>query len=144
MSPAAVPALSIRQPWAELIVSGRKAIEIRRWQRAYRGRIWIHAAKHVDEGLDRRFGLAGLYRGGFIGSAELTSIEAIDERCWEAWRGLHLDTGPFQPDLFAWVLAHPRRLSWPVAAPGDLGLFSVPAEILEKLIEADRAAGAAQ
>jgi hypothetical protein len=50
--------------------------------------------------------------------------------------------GSFQHDLFAWVLAHPRRPAWPVAAPGDLGLFTVPADVLEQLIEADRAASA--
>ena len=49
MTTGAFPALSVRQPWAELIVSGKKSIEIRRWQRSYRGRICIHAAKHVDE-----------------------------------------------------------------------------------------------
>jgi hypothetical protein len=80
-----------------------------------------------------------LFRGGFIGSAEVTSIETIDERRWEAWRGLHLDAGPYQPDLFAWVLAHPRRLARPVPAPGDVGLFAVPADVLDKLSEAERA-----
>jgi hypothetical protein len=144
MTTGAFPALSVRQPWAELIVSGKKSIEIRRWQRSYRGRIWIHAAKHVDEALDLHFGLRDPFRGGFIGSAEITSIETIDERRWEAWRSLHLDRGPFQDELFAWVLAHSRRLAWPVAAPGDVGLFSVPADLLAQLADADRAASSAQ
>jgi len=144
VTPETFPALSVRQPWAELIVSGRKAIEIRRWQRSYRGRIWIHAGKHVDEALDLQFGLSDLFRGGFIGSAEITTIETIDERQWEAWRRLHLDHGPFQPDLFAWVLAHPRRFASPVAAPGDLGLFRVPADVLPRLIEANLAAPSTQ
>jgi len=144
VSPGTFPALSIRQPWAELIISGKKAIEIRRWQRSYRGRIWIHAGKHIDEALDLRFGLRDLFRGGFIGSAELTSIETIDERRWEAWRTQHLDPGAFQPDLFAWVLGHPRRLARPVPAPGDLGLFPIPADVLERLIEADRAGSTGQ
>ena len=30
-------ALSIRQPWAELILQGRKTIELRTWKTSYRG-----------------------------------------------------------------------------------------------------------
>ena len=30
-------ALSIRQPWAELIMQGRKTLELRTWRTNYRG-----------------------------------------------------------------------------------------------------------
>ncbi len=131
-------ALSVRQPWAEMIVSGRKPIELRSWQRSYRGRIWIHAGKQKNEALELLFGYGELFHGGYIGSAELTSIEYIDSRRWEAWREMHHDRGPFQPSLFAWVLARPRRLESPVPASGDVGLYTVPEETLHRLTEADR------
>ena len=38
-------ALSIRQPWATLIVTGRKNIENRTWKTDVRGRIYIHASR---------------------------------------------------------------------------------------------------
>lgn len=38
-------ALSIKQPWAELIASGKKDIENRTWKTNYRGRVLIHATK---------------------------------------------------------------------------------------------------
>lgn len=38
-------ALSIRQPWAWLILNGWKDIENRDWTTRVRGRILIHAAK---------------------------------------------------------------------------------------------------
>lgn len=38
-------ALSIRQPWAWLIVSGFKNIENRDWPTGYRGRFLVHASK---------------------------------------------------------------------------------------------------
>ncbi len=41
-------ALSIRQPWAALIVAGRKTIEVRTWSTQRRGPIWIHASKLPD------------------------------------------------------------------------------------------------
>ena len=36
-------ALSVRQPWASLIASGRKTIELRSWSTAYRGPVLILA-----------------------------------------------------------------------------------------------------
>ena len=41
-------ALTIRQPWADLIMSGAKDVENRTWSTSYRGRLWIHAAVKVD------------------------------------------------------------------------------------------------
>lgn len=137
-------ALSVRQPWAEMIISGRKPIEVRTWQRSYRGRIWIHAGREKDEALELLFGYRELFRGGYVGSAEVTSIEYIDNHRWEAWREMHHDRGPFQPNLFAWVLAHPRRLPSPVPAKGDVGLYTVPEETLRQLIEADRTSSVGQ
>lgn len=40
-----VPALSIRQPWAWLIVHGHKDVENRSWPTPYRGRFHVHAGK---------------------------------------------------------------------------------------------------
>jgi hypothetical protein len=38
-------ALTIKQPWAGLIISGVKDIENRSWKTNYRGRIYVHAAQ---------------------------------------------------------------------------------------------------
>jgi hypothetical protein len=71
-------ALSLKQPWAALVVQGLKTIEVRPWPTARRGRILIHAARvpddrpeawgHVPKAL---LTLAQL-QGGIIGSVELT------------------------------------------------------------------------
>src|SRR5438067_8105541 len=71
-------ALSLKQPWAVLLVHGLKSIEVRRWPTARRGRILIHAARvpdtrpearrHVSKELES---LAEL-EGGIIGAVELT------------------------------------------------------------------------
>ena len=42
-------ALSIRQPWAWLIVQGIKDVENRTWRTAYRGPLLIHAGKTFDK-----------------------------------------------------------------------------------------------
>ena len=38
-------ALSLTQPWATLVASGRKQVETRSWTTSYRGPLLIHAAK---------------------------------------------------------------------------------------------------
>lgn len=38
-------ALTVKQPWAGLIIAGGKDIENRTWRTSYRGRVLIHAAK---------------------------------------------------------------------------------------------------
>lgn len=86
-------ALSLKQPWATLLVHGLKSIEVRKWPTTQRGNVLIHAAKvaddrpeawkHVPPDLQE---IAQL-RGGIIGSAYLTgclpyrssSIFAIDQ-----------------------------------------------------------------
>ena len=40
--------LSLRQPYAELVVSGRKTIELRKWNTRFRGEFLIHASKSTD------------------------------------------------------------------------------------------------
>jgi hypothetical protein len=44
-----VYALSLKQPWAALLASGRKTVEVRRWSTLLRGRVLIHAAKVSDD-----------------------------------------------------------------------------------------------
>ena len=41
--------LTIRQPWATLIVEGYKRFEFRSWKTNYRGDILIHAGKGIDK-----------------------------------------------------------------------------------------------
>jgi hypothetical protein len=41
--------LSLKQPFAELLVSGKKPIELRKWNTKFRGKFLIHASKQVDE-----------------------------------------------------------------------------------------------
>jgi hypothetical protein len=41
--------LSLRQPYAELIVAGRKTIETRKWKTNFRGKFLIPASKTIDK-----------------------------------------------------------------------------------------------
>lgn len=81
-------ALTIRQPWAWLILHGGKDIENRRWNTSYRGQFLIHAGKGMtrDEYIDAMACVADvapevmlpnfdtLSRGGIVGVAELWDV----------------------------------------------------------------------
>ena len=43
-------ALSIRQPWAWLIVNGDKDIENRTWATNFRGKVYVHAGRKIKSG----------------------------------------------------------------------------------------------
>jgi hypothetical protein len=126
-------ALSVRQPWAELIIAGRKSIEVRAWTTDYRGPLWPHAGRHIDAMLDDKFSIVDPPRGAFIGRIELVSVISFDATRWEAWRDRHLNPGPYQPGLYAWALLTPRRLHEPVPAVGRLGLFPVEPNLALRL-----------
>jgi predicted transcriptional regulator len=126
-------ALSIRQPWAELILQGRKTIELRTWETDYRGPFWLHTGRSDELDLDRSFGPPDPPRGAFVGRITLEDISPIDAQRWEQWRGQHLDSGRYQPGLFAWHLSSAERLRQPVPAPGRLKLFKVDEALARRL-----------
>ncbi len=88
---AKIYALSIKQPWATLVVHGLKTVEVRRWPTTRRGRILIHAARVPDdrpEGWARIAGELGPLAkqlGGIIGAAELA--DCVSYRTLEAFVG---------------------------------------------------------
>lgn len=78
-----IPALSIRQPWAWLILNAGKDVENRNWVTSHRGRFLVHAAKGCTReemaiALDFAGRVAGALRvpdrfetGGIVGVAEI-------------------------------------------------------------------------
>ena len=124
-------ALSIRQPWAELILQGRKTIELRTWQTNYRGRIAVHASQTVREEACVAYGLdpTRVVRGALVGTVELVDILPLDEAAWEALRDQHLSLRDFSGPIFGWRLEAPQRLPQPVPMRGRMSLFNVPDEV---------------
>lgn len=120
-------ALSIRQPWAWLIVNGFKDVENRTWKTKYRGEVLIHASKTYDkvdynylksmigsESVDKLL-LAGLhpekFLGGIIGKVEITDCV---EQCNSKW--FH---GPY-----GFIVKNQQVLPF-YPYKGKLGLFKI-------------------
>jgi hypothetical protein len=89
--PARVYALSLKQPWAALLVAGRKTIEVRNWPTVRRGRILIHAARVSDDRPEAWAQVPADIRllaeriGGIVGAAEL--VDYVTYRSREAFAG---------------------------------------------------------
>ena len=73
--------ITIKEPWATLIVEGYKEYEFRVWKTNYRGDILIHAGKSYDEDNLARFKDKNLKYspGKIIAKAKITDCVLVDE-----------------------------------------------------------------
>ncbi len=73
--------LTIKEPWASLIINGYKMYEFRSWKTNYRGKILIHAGLTLEKDNAKRFEDYGLNyeKGAIIGEAELKDCIAVNE-----------------------------------------------------------------
>src|SRR5208282_5722536 len=73
---SSIKALTIRQPFPELILRKRKHVEIRSWRTHYRGPLLIHAGMRMDSEFARELGLnpEKLTTSAFVGVAVLSDV----------------------------------------------------------------------
>lgn len=130
-------ALSIRQPWADLIIQGKKTLELRNWAVRHRGPLAIHASQTVDEAACRANGIDPhtVSAGVLIGTVELLDIVPLDEESIKTHSQDHLGTGIFKPPIYGWKFSNPKILEKPVPYTGRMGLFNVPDNLVEEEIE---------
>lgn len=125
--------LSIRQPWAWLIVHGYKDVENRTWRTKYRGELYIHAGKSwgIEGGIygglaieqllrrydiplpqnysDYRYWLT-LPRGGIVGKVTLTDCVFDSTSQWAMFGQWH------------WIFTYPQRVPF-FPCKGKLGIW---------------------
>jgi hypothetical protein len=114
-------ALSIRQPWAWLIVNGYKDIENRDWPTRFRGPVLIHAGKAMDpddyEAIRDYWPevplppIETLERGGIVGQCEIVGCVTRSASKWFF--------GPY-----GFVIQNAKPLPFR-PLPGKLGFFDV-------------------
>ena len=127
-------ALSIRQPWTELILQGRKTIEVRTWATQHRGELWLHAGMHHEAKVIRRFNFlpSDLAFGALVGKCELYDCLEFSDKTWDQWRPQHLNEGPLKGRQYAWFLRNSVRI-FPRPLKGRLGLMHIdPINLSEK------------
>ncbi|MBU2646000.1 ASCH domain-containing protein [bacterium] len=121
-------ALSFRQPWAALILEGRKTLDLRTWSTHYRGPLAIYASLEVEKEACQVHGvdIAQLTTGALIGIVDLVDVIPLDEAAYNARQAEHLGGRRFRPGLYGWKLTNPRPLDPPQVVKGELAeSFSV-------------------
>lgn len=117
-------ALTICQPYAELIARGDKIIENRTWPTAYRGPLVIHAGKsrewlEPDDLTD----YPTMAFGAIVAIADLINCQRFEQLSVDLQRHEHAN-GPW-----CFVLANVRRTAV-IPYRGAQGFFDVPDAIL--------------
>ncbi len=125
-------ALSIKQPWAWLIVHGFKDVENRGWPTKFRGRIYVHASSQWDTASGHRTALRLLGRecgqeeaqakwlqmqrdgkpGCIVGEVDIVDCVTSSRSPWFA-------------GTYGFVLANPVAYEQPVPCRSGLGFFEV-------------------
>ena len=120
--------LTIKNPWASLIVNNYKKYEFRSWKTNYRGKILIHAGLSLEKDQLEKFKDYNLEcsKGMIIGEAELVDCILVDEKFNKELRDIdpivygrsnHVET-------YAWKLENVKKYDKPIPIKGKLGLWN--------------------
>lgn len=122
-----IPVLSVRQPWASLIINGGKDIENRDWPTRVRGRVGIHSsarmtreemesacdfmASWIPKFSSHRFKQDRFPLGYILGTVEIADCVRQSDSPW------------FMGE-YGFVLRNPLPLPTPIVAKGALGFWT--------------------
>ena len=125
-------ALTIKEPWATLIIEGYKKYEFRSWKTNYRGQILIHAGLSLENNMKERFKDYNLeYKLGYIiGEAEIVDCILVDKELNEKLRTINpLVYGISNHEQkYAWELENIKKYDNPIPCKGKLGLWNYEVE----------------
>lgn len=124
-------AITIKNPYAYLIMNGYKDVENRTWRIKYRGSILIHSAKEMAKGYDynpklylgcsqysaieqrHKKELMSVMQNGYIlGCVTLKDCVRDYESIWA------------EKDMWHWILEKPVLFRKPILAKGQQGLWN--------------------
>jgi len=110
----------VRQPWASLIASGAKTLEVRSWRTSYRGPLLICAGARPSGTPDaRRWPVTGP-----LGCA-VACVELVECRPGVPGEDDEAACCPVAAGGYVWVLTSPREVA-PRPISGRLGLWALP------------------
>jgi len=130
-------ALTVCQPYAELIARGDKPIENRTWSTPYRGRLMIHAGKSRDwlgDSAGYRLDPSTFAMGAVVATAEVVACLNIRAPWPMAYADLQIHEHANGP--WCWILEDVQRLRRPVFCQGAQGLWLPFADVLQAVREA--------
>jgi hypothetical protein len=134
-----VKALTVRQPWATLIVRGIKKVETRSWHYSWSDQWPMPLAVHAAKGhtRDEREFAEYLVRAGVLDTADLPRGAIVGTVSFEGWQWstpaalaeaapseLELELGDWSEGRILWFLSDPIEFASPIPRRGELGIFN--------------------
>jgi len=120
--------LTIKQPWATLIMQGDKRFEFRSWRTKYRGQLLIHAGKGIDKkSVERlkKYLPEELPSGKILGKVNLVDCIKCDEKfkemCIKENKDIYAKS-TFD-ETYAWQLKDVEVFDTPIEAKGKLSFW---------------------
>ena len=123
--------LSVCQPFADLIIQGKKTIELRKWNTKFRGEFLVHAPQKIRLDDCRRLKIKdSLTTGAIIGKAELVSVKKYEnESELKLDSKKHLALNNKSDSKYGFILQNPKQLKVPIPCKGKLNFFEVEANL---------------
>jgi len=120
--------LSVSQPFADLIIHGKKTIELRRWNSNFRGEFLIHSPQKIRIQDCKRLKInpKGLVKGAIVGKAEIYDVKKYHtkgELIKDSKK--HLASKKFQNNRYGFLIKNAKPFRIPIPAKGQLGFFEI-------------------
>ena len=133
--------LSICQPFAELIVQGKKTIELRKWNTKFRGEFLVHAAKNIliEDCRRMKISPSSIMTGAIIGKVNLVDVKKYDsDKELYIDKKKHHSVSYNTKSKYGFILENPKKLLVPITYSGKLNFFEFrPNEIKNNDIKID-------
>ena len=120
--------LTIKQPWATLIMQGDKRFEFRSWQTKYRGDLLIHAGKGIDKEAIKRLSKyisEDLLAGQILGKVTLVDCVKMSPefKAMLLKENKDIYTDSSFKENYGWQLENVEVFDEPIEAKGKLSLW---------------------
>jgi len=124
--------LSVCQPFANLILEGKKTIELRKWNTEFRGEFLVHAPQKILTDDCKRLEIkTNLITGAIIGKVELVSVKKYENELEiNLDSKKHLASNYATENKYGFILEKPKQLKVPIPYNGQLNFFEFKPEVL--------------
>jgi hypothetical protein len=120
--------LTIKQPFAELILQGKKTIELRKWNTKFRGDFLVHASKNADLDAMKKFNFSERPAGFILGKTSLIDVKHYgNEEQFNEDKGKHLTNSAW--GNYGFLLKDSSKFEKPIPALGKLGFWNFEGNI---------------
>jgi hypothetical protein len=113
----AMKCLSLNQPYAELLISGKKTIEVRGWNTNFRGQFLVHASKKIKEEACNRLKIdqAKLVTGAILGKANLYDVISYQNKnCFLKDKNKHFASSNYDKPKYGFLVNQTKRFEVPI------------------------------